>query len=274
MAGFYFSRVPKLKIRSGRVVDNQGDISPQPPVPRTTSVLEVVVLQASEAIADVSSTVPSASRIVVGVSAVLPPEEFPFSSEDIRRLDKRRMVANEKGKFDLPRRGTQGDRDARDSRKAKRGREAPSWRAGEHAPRSRGTARTSIPPSGWSEHINIGSHQDELDPAILGKLSSLSATAAASIYKYWTSVWERTTEGTDLSELIKMAGMNTAQSHVLNCELYKVLEMNVDDLRSTVAGANDIDAMRLENQIIHSELAIFEDVRARAMYDVTKSGTI
>ncbi|KAL2545725.1 hypothetical protein Fot_14958 [Forsythia ovata] len=126
MAGFYFSRVPKLKIRSGRVVDNQEDISPQPSVPRTMSVLEVVVLQASEAIADVSSTVLSASRIVVGVFAVLPPKEFPFSSEDIRRLGKRRMVADEDGELDMPRRGTQGDGDARNSRKAKRGPEAHS----------------------------------------------------------------------------------------------------------------------------------------------------
>ncbi|KAL2545724.1 Uncharacterized protein Fot_14957 [Forsythia ovata] len=65
-----------------------------------------------------------------------------------------------------------------------------------------------------------------------------------------------------------MAEMNTVQSYVLNCELYKVLEMKVDDLRSTVAGADNIDAMRLENQILRSELAIFEDSMARAIYDL------
>ncbi|KAL2552888.1 hypothetical protein Fot_06507 [Forsythia ovata] len=175
----------------------------------------------------------------------------------------------------MPRRDTEGDGGLGDSRKTKRDHEAPSWRAKEHAfHRSRGTARSSIPPPGWSEYINIGSRQDELDPAILERLPPLSATAVASVHKYWTSVWARATEGADLSELIKMAEMNTARSHVLNCELYKVFAMKVDEQRSTVVGAENIDAMCLENQTFRLELTVSEDARARAIYNITKYGTI
>ncbi|KAL2552653.1 hypothetical protein Fot_06272 [Forsythia ovata] len=71
-----------------------------------------------------------------------------------------------------------------------------------------------------------------------------------------------------------MAKMNTARSHVLNCELYKDLAMKVDELRSIVVGTEDIEALRLENQTLRSELEISEDARVRAIYDITKSGTI
>ncbi|KAL2500489.1 hypothetical protein Fot_34337 [Forsythia ovata] len=52
--------------------------------------------------------------------------------------------------------------------------------------------------------------------------------------------------------------------------------MKVDELCYTVVGAEDIDAMRLENQILCSELtvSVFEDTKARAIYDITKSRTI
>ncbi|KAL2521068.1 hypothetical protein Fot_24991 [Forsythia ovata] len=135
-------------------------------------------------------------------------------------------------------------------------------------------ARPSIHLPGWSEYINIRSRQDELDPAILEKLPPSSATAVASVHKYWTSFWTRTTKGADLSELIKIAEMNIVQSHVLHCELYKVLAIKVDEQRSTIVGVEDINAMRLENQTLRLELTDFEDARARATYDVTKSGTI
>ncbi|KAL2529227.1 hypothetical protein Fot_21828 [Forsythia ovata] len=71
-----------------------------------------------------------------------------------------------------------------------------------------------------------------------------------------------------------MAEMNTIRSHLLNCKLYKVLAMKVDELRSTVVGAEDIVALCLENQTLRSELAVSEDARARAIYNITKSGTI
>ncbi|KAL2514790.1 hypothetical protein Fot_28761 [Forsythia ovata] len=130
--------VPKLKIRRWRVVGDQGDISLQPPVPRTASVSDVVIPQASEVIAGISSTILSVLRIVVGVSSILSPKEFSFSSEDIRRLDNRRMVADKEGELDMLRRGTQGDGDEKNYWKAKRGREAPSWKAGKHTLFSRG----------------------------------------------------------------------------------------------------------------------------------------
>ncbi|KAL2479154.1 hypothetical protein Fot_48168 [Forsythia ovata] len=108
-----------------------------------------------------------------------------------------------------------------------------------------GATRASIPaPYGWAEHINIGSHKDELDPAILEKLPALSAMAVAFVHKYWTSTWAKATDNADLSEMIKMAESNTAWSHVLNCELYKVLAMKIDELRSTAMGAKDIDELR------------------------------
>ncbi|KAL2551891.1 hypothetical protein Fot_05510 [Forsythia ovata] len=91
---------------------------------------------ASEAIAGISSTILSAPGIIAGVSPVLPPKESSFSSKNTRRSDKRKMVADEKGKTAMPRRGSEGDRDARNSREAKRGWEAHFLRAGEYVPRS------------------------------------------------------------------------------------------------------------------------------------------
>ncbi|KAL2501672.1 hypothetical protein Fot_35520 [Forsythia ovata] len=98
--------------------------------------------------------------------------------------------------------------------------------------------------------------------------------AVASVNKYWTSVWARATESADLSELIKMAEMNTVRSHVLNCEVYKMLAMKVDELCSTVVGTWDIDVLRLENKTLCARLAIVADSMAQAMFKVTKVGTI
>ncbi|KAL2494567.1 hypothetical protein Fot_38324 [Forsythia ovata] len=50
--------------------------------------------------------------------------------------------------------------------------------------------------------------------------------------------------------------------------------MKVDELCSTVVGVDDIDAMRLENQILRSKLVVSKNARARAIYEITKSGTI
>ncbi|KAL2508422.1 hypothetical protein Fot_32069 [Forsythia ovata] len=98
--------------------------------------------------------------------------------------------------------------------------------------------------------------------------------AVTSVYKYWNSVWAKATEGAGLLEMIKMAEMNTARSHVLNCELYKIFTMKIDELHFKVVGAEDIDALRLENNALRAQLAITKDVRARAIYDITKYGTI
>ncbi|KAL2512999.1 hypothetical protein Adt_18599 [Abeliophyllum distichum] len=96
------------------------------------------------------------------------------------------------------------------------------------------------------ERINIGSRQDEFDPAILERFPPLSTMPEVSIHKYMTFVCARTTEGADLSELIKMVEMSTAQSHILNCELYKVFVMKVDELNLMVVGLEDIDALGSE----------------------------
>ncbi|KAL2551710.1 hypothetical protein Fot_05329 [Forsythia ovata] len=119
MASFYFSRVPKFKIKSGKVVSEQGDNSSQPPVLLTATVPEVVVPHASKAIAGISSTVLSAPRIIAGVSPVIPPKESSFSSKDSRRSDKRKMVTDEEEETAMPRKGSEGNRDARNSREAK-----------------------------------------------------------------------------------------------------------------------------------------------------------
>ncbi|KAL2552848.1 hypothetical protein Fot_06516 [Forsythia ovata] len=50
--------------------------------------------------------------------------------------------------------------------------------------------------------------------------------------------------------------------------------MKVDELRSTIVGADDINAFRLENQTFRSELKVSKDAKAQAIYNITKYGTI
>ncbi|KAL2488151.1 hypothetical protein Fot_41443 [Forsythia ovata] len=68
--------------------------------------------------------------------------------------------------------------------------------------------------------------------------------------------------------------MYTSRSYVLNCELYKVLEMKIDELRSITKGDEDVEVLCAENKDLRRRLAFFEDARARAMYDVMKVRTI
>ncbi|KAL2538655.1 hypothetical protein Fot_20046 [Forsythia ovata] len=96
------------------------------------------------------------------------------------------------------------------------------------------TFRTPVPH--LVELINIGFHRNELDPMVLGKLPALAAITEASVHKHWTSAFDKATDNTELMKLLKLAEMYTSWSHVLNCELYKVLAMKVDELRSTVGG--------------------------------------
>ncbi|KAL2517170.1 hypothetical protein Adt_13417 [Abeliophyllum distichum] len=143
-----------------------------------------------------------------------------------------------------------------DSGRVKKSRMILSQKTSKLASTSSTAAQKPLPDSfDWTESINIGSRQDELDPAILEKLPPPFVVAASSIHKYWTFVWARTTEGADLSQLIKMVEMNTARSHVLNCKLYKVVAMKVDQLCSKVVGAEDIDALCLENKTLCARLA-------------------
>ncbi|KAL2551910.1 hypothetical protein Fot_05529 [Forsythia ovata] len=135
-----------------------------------------------------------------------------------------------------------------------------------------GAFRTPVPPP--AERINIDFCQDKLDPTILGKLPAPAAIAAASVHKYWTSTFEKAADNAELMELLKLAEMYTSRSHVLNCELYKVLVMKVDELRSTVGGDEDVNGLRSENKDLLERLAISKDARARAIYDLTKAKRI
>ncbi|KAL2559105.1 hypothetical protein Fot_03844 [Forsythia ovata] len=134
-------------------------------------------------------------------------------------------------------------------------------------------AFTSHPP-GKYEYINIGSRQDELDPTVLKKLPLPAANTAASVHKYWTSAFGEAAENAELTELLKLVEMYTSRSHVLNCELYKVLEMKVDELRFVIGRDEDVEALRAENKNLQGQLAFSEDAMARATYDVMKVQTI
>ncbi|KAL2472753.1 hypothetical protein Fot_48489 [Forsythia ovata] len=96
----------------------------------------------------------------------------------------------------------------------------------------------------------------------------------ASVHKYWTSAWVMVADDVDLLEMIKMAEMSTARSHILNSELYKVLAMKVDELRLAATNSKDIDELHSDNKIIHSRLAFSEDARAQAEFKINKSETI
>ncbi|KAL2529627.1 hypothetical protein Fot_22228 [Forsythia ovata] len=100
---------------------------------------------------------------------------------------------------------------------------------------------------------------------VLGKLPATAAIAAASVNKYWTFTFGKAAENAELMELLKLAKMYISRSHMLNCELYKVLVMKVDELRSTVGRDKDVDALRLENKDLRKQLAFSEDTRARAI---------
>ncbi|KAL2530792.1 hypothetical protein Fot_23393 [Forsythia ovata] len=134
-------------------------------------------------------------------------------------------------------------------------------------------ALTSLP-LGKCEYINIGSHQDKLDPTVLEKLSPAVAIAVTSVHKYWTSAFGKVADTIEMTELVKLAEMYTSHSHVLNCELYKLLEMKVDELHSVIGGDEDVEAMRAENKHLRARVAFSEDARTRATYDITKAQTI
>ncbi|KAL2514761.1 hypothetical protein Fot_28732 [Forsythia ovata] len=95
-----------------------------------------------------------------------------------------------------------------------------------------GAFRTPVPH--LVECINIGFRRDELDPTVLGKLPALAAIAVTSVHNYWTSTFEKAADNAELEELLKLVEMYTSRSHVLNCELYRVLEMKVDEMHSIV----------------------------------------
>ncbi|KAL2550430.1 hypothetical protein Fot_11960 [Forsythia ovata] len=142
MSGFYFSKVPKFKIRRGGVVE---DISPPPPVPSATSDLVATMLQMPEMTTDSSSYIPPAPEATSEVPSISISARPVPSPGNARQLGKKMAGA-------------------------KSGDEA-FW------------VPTSPSPSKY-EYINIGSHWDELDPTLLGKLPPSTAIAATSVHKY------------------------------------------------------------------------------------------
>ncbi|KAL2549929.1 hypothetical protein Fot_11459 [Forsythia ovata] len=173
------------------------DISPLPLVPSATSDPEATVLQTPEVTTDNSSYIPPAPEVTSKVSSTSIPARLVHLPGNARQSEKRKASA----------------------------------KSGEEAFQ----APTSPPPSKY-EYINIGSRRDDLDPTVLGKLPPPTAIAAASVHKYWTSAFGKAADDAKLTKLLKLAEMYTSRSHVLNCELYKVLEMKVDELRSVTRG--------------------------------------
>ncbi|KAL2553469.1 hypothetical protein Fot_07088 [Forsythia ovata] len=231
MSGFYFSKVPKFKIRRGGVVE---DISPPPLVPSAASGPGPTVLQVPEKTTD-NSYIPPAPEATLEVPSTSIPARPVLSPGCARQSGKRKAGA-------------------------KRGDEA--FRA------------PTSPPPGKYEYINIRPCQDELDPTVLGKFPPPVANAAASVHKYWTSAFGEAADNAELTELLKLAEMYTFRSHVLNCKLYKVLEMKVDELHSVIGRDDDVEALRTENKDLQGRLAFSEDARARATYDITRARTI
>ncbi|KAL2489272.1 hypothetical protein Fot_42564 [Forsythia ovata] len=145
----------------------------------------------------------------------------------------------------------------------------PKVDSGEQASRT----PVSLPP-GRREYITIGARQDELDPSVVEKLPSAVALAATSVHKYWTSSFRKAVDTAKVTELMKLAEMYTSRSHVLNCELYKMLEMKVDEIQSALGEDENAKAMRAEIKRLRARLAFSEDTQSRVTYDVTKAQTI
>ncbi|KAL2528866.1 hypothetical protein Fot_21467 [Forsythia ovata] len=228
MSGFHFSKVPKFKIRRGRIVD---DVSLLHLVSPTVSGSRPTVLQ----------------EAVVGNPHILPAPEV---RADILSPSNPARHGSPPG-------------NVRPSAKKK-----PKVESGEQASQT----PVSLPP-GRRKYINIGAHQDKLDPLFVDKLPSAVALAATSIHKYWTSSFGKAVDTAEVTELMKLAEMYTSLSHVLNCELYKMLEMKVDEIQSVLGEDKNAEAMRAEIKRLRARLAFSEDVRSRATYDVTKAQT-
>ncbi|KAL2478874.1 hypothetical protein Fot_47889 [Forsythia ovata] len=82
------------------------------------------------------------------------------------------------------------------------------------------------------------------------------ALKAQLIQKVADDAWRKAVEQATLSELVKMADMNTTWSHVLNCELYKVLA-GYD--KSKVVGSKDANELCSDNKVIRSKLGLVEE---------------
>ncbi|KAL2531995.1 hypothetical protein Adt_05346 [Abeliophyllum distichum] len=252
MTGFYFSSVPKFKIRCGGVVN---DTSPTPPVLCLASALEITICNVLEVMASNPFPIPLVPKMTSGVFSTSFPARPVSSSKTSRQSVKKNAAIDDGEETALPGQGTE---DRKKFQKVRRDRGNPSSEAEDHLPKDQGAPQAfTLPPASRNEYINIGSHQDELDPTVLEKLSISIATAVTSVYKYWTFSFEKAIANAELTELLKLAELHTSWSHVLNCKLYKVLAMKIEELRSMAGGGEDVDALRSENKDLHNRLAFF-----------------
>ncbi|KAL2532823.1 hypothetical protein Adt_06174 [Abeliophyllum distichum] len=217
-------------IRGGRVVEKRGTLSPRLSTSSLVPDLAATVLPVGETVEDAPSPLPTPSTAHVPVATVspvvgaggdspsfprvvlvrddsssFPPETFISSFVDVYHQDKRKRIVIDKEERTTPKRGfKEEDVDAVFEGVKKNRMALPQGTSGliptlpfaEHDP--------ILDSSDWVERINIRSHQGELDPTILEKLLPPSAMAA-SVHRYWTSVWAGVAKEAYLPELIKMA---------------------------------------------------------------------
>ncbi|KAL2542169.1 hypothetical protein Adt_03147 [Abeliophyllum distichum] len=72
--------------------------------------------------------------------------------------------------------------------------------------------------------MSIRSHHDELDPSVIEMLITFPAIVAASVYKYWTSTWEKATKKVFMGELLQLVEMTSSRGLMLNKEVYIALD--------------------------------------------------
>ncbi|KAL2478931.1 hypothetical protein Fot_47945 [Forsythia ovata] len=87
MSGFHFSKIPKFKIRRGKVVEG---ISPLPPVPSAASDLGTTLLQMPEVTTDNSSYIPPVSEVTSEVPSTSIPARLMPSPGSAKQSEKRK----------------------------------------------------------------------------------------------------------------------------------------------------------------------------------------
>ncbi|KAL2470717.1 hypothetical protein Adt_38853 [Abeliophyllum distichum] len=204
MSGFYFSSMPKFKIRRSGVV---GYVS------RLVSTPGITGRKAPEVMAGGSS-----------------PNPMALPSETLGQLEKKKAAMGGGDEMAMP---DQGMGDGRKSQRVRYGKGGPSSEAENRAHVDQATPRASHSPSvGKTENINIGLVHGRLDPDVLDELPPTARQAAVSVYRYWPPSFAKDVAGADLKQLVRLAEMHTARSHVLNCEVYKMLAVKTEESHS------------------------------------------
>ncbi|KAL2552389.1 hypothetical protein Fot_06008 [Forsythia ovata] len=181
MSGFYFSSVPKLKIRRGGVMD---DIPPSPPVPSAASVPGITVVQTPETMRKVGAN----SRKEVFRTPVPPPaSKYEYIN-----------IGSRRGELDPTVLGKPPTLVAIAAASVHKYWTSTFGKAADNAE--------------LAELLKL------LDPTVLGKLPAPTAIAAALVHKYWTSAFGKAANNAELAELLKLAEMYNSRGHVINCE--------------------------------------------------------